>query len=318
MDQTIYLSLIIPFYNVGENFKPLLASLEQQLIAGVEAVLICDGATDGSLEVAQQHISESAVPSRYQLITQANAGVSAARNKGIAQAHGQYIGFVDADDILLSGYSETILAAIKQHQPDLIEMGFKRFSEPSQISTTKARHLHKKVGLHPCDKVALASFKANRWYPWLRVYRKAMASDFTFPLNVAFCEDLMAIPRLYQQAKTLFCIQQSIYGYREHAASATFNVKPQALLDLKRFSMGISDGEYYADLPSKWRSILQFNLAYLLLKMHKTSKNSQQLSPTLTAHLRTMGRKHMLTPGMSLRKKLRLAFPNTLYAAKAN
>lgn len=318
MDQTIYLSLIIPFYNVGENFKPLLASLEQQLIAGVEAVLICDGATDGSLEVARQHIAESAVPFRYQLIAQTNAGVSAARNKGIAQARGSYIGFVDADDVLLPGYGSTLLEVITQQQPDLIELGFKRFSKAAQLDTAKPRYLHKKAGLQACDKVALATFKANRWYPWLRVYRKAMANDFTFPLNVGFCEDLMAIPALYQQAKTLFCIRQPLYGYREHPASATFNVKPESLLALKHFSLAITQGECYADLPAKWRSVLQFNLAYLLLKMHKTSKSSQQLSPTLTAHLRTIGRKHMLTPGMSLRKKLRLAFPNTLYAAKTN
>ncbi|GHG72518.1 hypothetical protein GCM10010919_24880 [Alishewanella longhuensis] len=317
MDQTIYLSLIIPFYNVGENFKPLLASLEQQLIPGVEAVLICDGATDGSLEVARQHLAESAVPFRYQLIAQTNAGVSAARNKGIAQARGSYIGFVDADDVLLQGYSSTLLDVIKQQQPDLIEMGFKRFSKTEQLATAKSRYLHKKEGLQACHKVALATFKTNRWYPWLRVYRKAMINNFAFPLNVGFCEDLMAIPALYQHAKTLFCIRQPLYGYREHAASATFNVKPEALLALKHFSLAISKGEDYADLPSKWRSVLQFNLAYLLLKMHKTSPGNQQLSPVLTAHLRTMGRRHMLTPGMSLRKKLRLAFPNALYAAKS-
>lgn len=318
MDQEIYLSLIIPFYNVGENFKPLLASLEQQLIPGVEAVLICDGATDGSLEIAQQHLAESAVPFRYQLIVQANAGVSTARNKGIAQARGSYIGFVDADDMLLPGYSSTLLDVIQQQQPDLIELGFKRFSNAAKLDTAKPYFLHKKTGLQACDKVALTSFKANRWFPWLRVYRKAMANDFAFPLNVSFCEDLMAIPALYQQAKTLFCIRQPLYGYREHSASATFNVKPEALLALKHFSQALSQGECYTDLPTKWRSILQFNLAYLLLKMHKTSKNNQQLSPKLKAHLRTIGRKHMLTPGMSLRKKLRLAFPNTFYAAKAN
>lgn len=317
MDKEIYLSLIIPFYNVGENFKPLLASLEQQLIPGVEAVLICDGATDGSLEIAKQHLAESAVPFRYQLIAQTNAGVSAARNKGITQARGSYIGFVDADDVLLPDYSSTLLDVIQQQQPDLIEIGFKRFNKLAQLNTAKARYLHKITGLQACDKVALATFKSNRWYPWLRIYRKAMAADFTFPLNVSFCEDLMALPALYQQAKTVFCIRQPLYGYREHPASATFNVKPESLLALEHFSLAITQGECYADLNAKWRSVLQFNLAYLLLKMHKTSKNSHQLSPTLTAHLRSIGRKHMLTPGMSLRKKLRLAFPKTVYSVKA-
>lgn len=310
MDQSIYLSLVIPFFNAGENFKPLLQSLEQQLIPGVEAVLVCDGANDGSLIIAQQHIAKSPVAARYQLINQANAGVSAARNVGIAEARGQYIGFVDADDILLNDYSEAILAVINQHKPDLIEIGFKRFTDETQLKDAKARYLHKKSGLHPCNKIALASFKANRWFPWLRIYRKAMASQFAFPLNVTFCEDLMAIPELYEHAKTLFCIQQAIYGYREHNASATFNVKPDALVTLKKFSLAIDNGEKYENLPCKWRSVLQFNLAYLILKMHNKSTSNQAVSTKLAAHLRKIGRRHMLTPGLSLRKKLRLAFSN--------
>lgn len=317
MDQEIYLSLIIPFHNVGENFKPLLASLDQQLIDGVEAVLICDGATDGSLEVAKQHLAKSLVPFRYQLITQGNAGVSAARNNGIAQARGKYIGFVDADDVLLPNYSNTILEVIQKQQPDLIEIGYKRFNKSILLENAKPRYLHNKTGLHTCEKIALATFKSSRWYPWLRVYRKAMANDFTFPLNVGFCEDLMALPALYQQAKTLFCIRQPLYGYREHPTSATFNVKPESLLALKHFSLAITQGECYANLPTRWRTVLQLNLAYLLLKMHKSTESSHQLSPPLTAYLRYIGRKHMLSPGMSLRKKLRLAFPNTLYAKKA-
>ncbi len=316
MDQTIYLSLIIPFYNVGANFKPLLTSLEQQLTAGVEALLICDGASDGSLEIAQQHLAESTVPFRYQLISQTNAGVSAARNHGIAKARGQYIGFVDADDLLLAGYSSTLLDIIKQHQPDLMEIGYKRFTEQAELNRAKARYLHNKRGLQSCAKIATTVFKSNRWYPWLRIYRKNMAPDFTFPLAVSFCEDLMALPTLYQHAKTVFCIQQPLYGYREHAASATFNIKPESLLTLKQFSLALNKGECYADLPQKWRSILQFNLAYLLLKLHKTTQQSGALSPELSTHLRQVGRLHMLTPGMSLRKKLRLAFPKTFYSGK--
>ncbi len=316
MDQTVYLSLIIPFYNVGDNFKPLLSSLEQQLVEGVEAVLICDGATDGSLDIAKQHIEKSKVPFRYQLIVQENAGVSAARNHAIAKANGAYIGFVDADDVLLENYSERLLAVITQHNPDLIEIGFRRFHDIKDVHKNKPRFLHKKRGLQACKDIALATFKTNRWYPWLRIYRKAMAANFQFPLNVAFCEDLMALPALYQQATTVYCLDEALYGYREHAASATFNVKPESLKALLQFSKALCSGECYANLPVKWRSVLQFNLGYLLLKMHSNVSNSTVINPELNAHLKSIGRLHMFTPGMSLRKKLRLAFPEVFYRSK--
>ncbi|GGW55030.1 glycosyltransferase family 2 protein [Alishewanella tabrizica] len=313
MDQTISLSLIVPFYNVGENFVPLLASLEQQLLPGVEAVLICDGATDDSLAIAQQHIAASQAPFRYQLIVQANAGVSAARNSGIQHARGQYIGFVDADDVLLDDYSENVLGVISKHQPDLIEIGYKRFRSLADLPHSKARYLHRYSGLQPCRQVALTVFKANRWFSVLRFYRKDKIPHFAFPLGVGFCEDLIAIPALYQYAQTVFCIKKPLYGYREHAASATFNVKPASLQALKSFSSELANQQHYAALPSQWCGILQFNLAYLLLKLHKTTQQQEALSPAFLGYIRKLALTHWLTPGLSIRKKWRLTFPGSVY-----
>ncbi len=127
MQSGVLLSLVVPFYNVAAYFSQLLASIEAQLTEQVQIVLICDGASDGSLELAEQHIAASALPECYLLLRQANSGVSVARNNGIKHANGDYIGFIDADDLLLPGYINALLRVIQQHQPDLIELGYKRF-----------------------------------------------------------------------------------------------------------------------------------------------------------------------------------------------
>ncbi|WP_233081048.1 glycosyltransferase [Rheinheimera soli] len=77
-------------------------------------ILLCDGATDASLELAQQHICSSARPNSCLLLCQANTGVSVVRNTGLAEAKGDSIGFIDADDI--AGRVDILLFYIKVHK----------------------------------------------------------------------------------------------------------------------------------------------------------------------------------------------------------
>ncbi|MDF3126431.1 glycosyltransferase [Rheinheimera sp. 1928-s] len=77
-------------------------------------ILICDGATNASLELAQQHICSSARPNFYLLLCQVNAGVSVARNTSLAKATGDSIGFIDADYIV--GRVGVLLFYIKVHR----------------------------------------------------------------------------------------------------------------------------------------------------------------------------------------------------------
>mgnify|MGYP006190449647 CR=1 FL=1 len=137
--------------------------------------------------------------------------------------------------MLLPGYVEAVLQVIKQHQPDLIELGYKRFTDSGALDDAKPRYLHRSSGWLTKDKAVTDAFKVNQWFPWLRVYRKKMLSDFQFPAGIAFCEDVMAMPALYQAAERLYHLRLPLYGYREHQASASFNVKAEHQQQLQHF-----------------------------------------------------------------------------------
>lgn len=306
MQSQVLLSLVVPFYNAADYFAQLLASVETQLTAAVQVVLVCDGATDDSLELAQQHIAASAAPQCYLLLNQANSGVSVARNLGIKHSGGCYIGFLDADDVLLPGYINQLLQVITEQQPDLIEIGFKRFNLLSCLPTAKARYLKHKAGWHQVTRVAPAVFQSNRWFPWLRVYRKAMAPNFRFPAGIGFCEDVMAIPALYQQAVTLYHLRQPLYGYREHPASASFNVSVKQQQQLQQFFTSLRQAKLYPTLPVRCRNILLLNLVYLFYTQQNSSQQQTGLSPQLAQDFKTLLLQQCFTPGFSLRKKLRL------------
>lgn len=315
MQSSPVLSVVVPFYNAGCHFAQLLNSIEVQLTDAIQVILVCDGATDGSLERAQQHIAASASPHCYQLLVQANAGVSVARNNGIAQATGDYIGFIDADDLLLPCYFVTILDVIQQ-QPDLIEIGYKRFRNCTELTTTKARYLHKTSGWLRKEQALKETFTASRWFPWLRLYRKSMLADFQFPAGIAYCEDVMALPALYLQAQRIYHLRFPLYGYREHSASASFHVSAEHQLQVQSFFSALQQKKSYPAMPDSLRHILLLNLAYLLYQFQKTSQHPSGLPTELAQQFSDLLYQAWSSPAFSFRKKVQLAFA-AYWAAKA-
>lgn len=97
-------SVIIPLYNKASYLRKALDSVLAQTFTDYECIIVDDGSTDHSKAVAEQWIAEKANPpvlpvrSRFRLVHQENAGVGAARNRGIAESTGGYVAFLDADD----------------------------------------------------------------------------------------------------------------------------------------------------------------------------------------------------------------------------
>ena len=94
------LSIIVPVYNVERYLEACVDSLLAQTLGDFEIFLVDDGSNDGSERICDTLADEHA---QIRCVHQRNAGVSAARNRGIPEASGQYIWFFDADDSVLKG-----------------------------------------------------------------------------------------------------------------------------------------------------------------------------------------------------------------------
>lgn len=99
------ISIIIPIYNSEKSLKDCITSIQNQTIKNIEIILVNDGSTDNSLSICLELASKD---SRIKVINKSNGGVSSARNVGIQNARGEYLGFIDSDDIILTDFFENL------------------------------------------------------------------------------------------------------------------------------------------------------------------------------------------------------------------
>ena len=120
MLNTPQISIIIPVYNAGPYIEACIASLMAQTMEEIEVLFVDDHGSDDSMLIAQSYIK--AHPSNKQfrfLATPCNMGPGPARNIGIEAAQGEYIGFIDSDDVVAPDFCEQLYLTAKEHDADL-------------------------------------------------------------------------------------------------------------------------------------------------------------------------------------------------------
>lgn len=104
------ISVIVPIYNVEEYLPRCLESISNQSYKHIEIILVDDGATDSSTKIIQKYVQKD---ERMRAIHKTNGGLSSARNRGIQEAKGEYLTFIDADDYVANDYVEYLFNLLK-------------------------------------------------------------------------------------------------------------------------------------------------------------------------------------------------------------
>lgn len=118
------LSIIIPIYNSEKWILETLESVSNQTYKNLEIICVDDGSNDSSCDIVN---SFSETDTRVKLFKQQNSGVSASRNFGLEMAKGDYIGFIDADDIILPTMYEKLINLLETESSDIAFCAFTRF-----------------------------------------------------------------------------------------------------------------------------------------------------------------------------------------------
>lgn len=217
-------SVIIPVYNVAPYLRECLDSVcaAAERVGnggGVEVVCVDDGSTDGSGaildEYARRQPSGQPIPNQtiFRVIRQRNAGVGAARNAGLEVATGEYLAFVDADDVLEPTVLSDAAGLIVQH-PDatFVALGMRRLGEAAdQGGQTRVEVLTEDDGIP--SRLVMTSFTQM-------FLRRDQVGDLRFP-HYSIGEDRVYVYRVARRARKAVLSEKVAYRYRVHDASAS-------------------------------------------------------------------------------------------------
>lgn len=117
----MFVSIVVPIYNVEHFISECIKSIQKQTYSRWEVILVDDGSSDQSADIIKKLVEQD---DRLRLVSQANGGVSKARNTGILNARGDYLAFLDGDDMWEPNFLEELLAAIKTHEVDMAYCGY--------------------------------------------------------------------------------------------------------------------------------------------------------------------------------------------------
>lgn len=224
-------SLIIPVYKVEHYIKDCLESVLQQLTSDIEVIIVNDGTPDNSMQIIDKLIfnySKVELKNNLKIINQENQGQSAARNSAINAASGEYICFLDSDDILEESYFEKLKKIIVDNSPDIIQFKSERFN----INLKSRQDFNVgvcKEGLYFNDKeILLEVFNQSAWFPWLNIYKRILFNGKSFPLGVYY-EDAALIPDIFVSAKKVYFYPETLYFYRFNNYGSLLNSSKENL-----------------------------------------------------------------------------------------
>ena len=222
------LSAVMPIYQVEEYLETALASVAAQSLRAFEVVIVDDGSPDASADIAR---ARAAKDPRFRVVSQENAGPSAARNTGVAQCTAPYLTFVDGDDTLPPDAWKHLVATLERTGSDLCVGKLVRDDGNRQFATMRMERNHavdrERLRIEQMPEILADVFPVNK------VYRRTFwdALGLAFPEGV-FYEDQPVMTKAFL-AGTFDVLSETVYHYWIRADQSSTTQLRHQLSDLR-------------------------------------------------------------------------------------
>lgn len=267
----IKISLIIPVYNVEKYLEKCLNSCIMQDIShdDYEIIVVNDGSQDNSLNISNRFVGKF---QNLKIFTQNNHGLSAARNKGLSLAKGEYVWFIDSDDWIQDNCLSKIISKCFNEKLDALSISsaniingkaFKRF-EYSDFGILMGRDVMKNVGFQVCVPFT--------------IYRRKFLNDNSLQFyNGIIHEDSEFTPRAYYLAEKVSSLNNILYFVNFNPTSITRSFNPKKCFDLINVCISLNEFSKlilpeYKYIFSNLISTCLNNSLYNSLKINTTEK----------------------------------------------
>lgn len=228
-------SLIMPVYNVEKYLEKALTSVKNQTFKDFELIIVNDGSTDKSEDIIKKFCEKN---ENFRLINQENEGPSAARNRGIKESFGSYIGFMDSDDYLEPKFLELLYKAAIDNDADIACCNFNMYypsnklkiympftSFPGVYSKTQAlRKLILDVGVH--------------YFVWNKLSKRSLFFDNNLTFDKMYFEDIATSPKMFYYANKIVLLGKALYNYTSRDSSILHSIDVVKINDFIK-SLGV-------------------------------------------------------------------------------
>lgn len=232
------ISVIVPVYNVEKYLEECLDSIQDQTYSDIEVILVNDGSTDSSKEICEKYCIQD---SRFKLINQTNQGQSVARNMGVVASAGEFIAFVDSDDIIRQDYLEELMRYMSE-DVDIVESEFtvqkKEFFNENNKEITVIFEGDSEEAVKAVPKHVLS---VN---PVTKLYRRSIVEAVPYLEGLIF-EDIFSGIGMLKYIRRIIKLDYVGYYYRQHGTSTMHRTFTSKNLDV--FTVSDKLVEIYSD-----------------------------------------------------------------------
>ena len=305
------ISIIIPVYNSAFFLKECLDSLLHQTFSDWEAILVDDGSEDASPDICADYAQKD---KRFRTFTmEKNSGPVLARSFGLQQARGEYIAYLDSDDMVAEDFYEYLLMLMKKYSADFSMVQRQLFQDRKDLhGDTDETGITVKTQ----EEFAREYFKigTNETVFFLtdKLFKKELAERIDVPANISIGEDAVAICQVLLASSTIVCSGRELYYYRLNPNGITgagFSHRDFQLIqvwDTVKDLVKDTDGKYYeyADLNRKRTAMT------LLFRMHRAGMSDRfpEEEQKLREELKKNGKTLLRSPIPVMRKLVILGY----------
>ena len=270
------ISVIIPIYNAEKYLSRCLDSVTCQSYKNLEIILVDDGSIDNSGILCDEYASKD---DRIVVIHIKNSGQSVARKRGLEIAKGDYIGFVDSDDLIHVDIFKVLLQQMLLFDADLSICGYKKFSNDeceNIVFTSRNDTLCNKHNVKCTNnEYALGECLSTKFYTaslWSKLFKKSILDNLDFPAGTEM-EDWAVIVDIFLKCKKVVLLKDAYYYYYQRENSTMHgDFKEKDLLLESIFVRNLDLIEHhFPSLYNQAKTNLTANYFYVIDKMIKSA-----------------------------------------------
>lgn len=226
------ISIIVPIYGVEEYLSRCIESILSQTYKNLQIILVDDGSKDNSGKISDEYAAKD---SRIEVIHQSNAGLVAARKRGLKIADGDYIGFVDGDDYIEPEMYSRLAYIINEFDADFVHSGYKKndYEDTWGTCETSVINLNRKNVAVELNRLVFDIKERQVMTACLcmKLFRTSIIKKAysIVPDNQSYGEDLLALTKCFFISSKMVILNESYYHYRIRKSSITNNVEKKML-----------------------------------------------------------------------------------------